>query len=85
MMSKTQTALVVLLTTLAGLFVTTVSLKILPFSAMNNLLIAGWLFPLFTTSVLIAFLRGCTFTAILKWNGGLLLVSLAALLLTASL
>lgn len=85
MMSKTQTMLAVLLIVMVGLLVTTVSLKVLPFSAMNNLLVAGWFFPIFTTSVLIAFLRGCTFAAIMKWCGGGLLFSLAALLLSAPL
>lgn len=84
-MSKTQTTLVVLLTVVAGLLLSAASLKVLPFSEMNNLLVAGWLFPLLTTTVLIVLLRGYSFSGTLKWLGGLLLLSLATLLLSAPL
>ena len=80
MMSKTQTVLVVLMTILAGLLLTVASLQILPFGEMNNLLVSGWLFPLLTTTVLIVLLRGYAFKATLKLLGGLLLVSIAVLL-----
>ncbi len=85
MMSKTQTTLIVCLTILSGLTLATALLKVMPFSDMNNLLIAGFLFPIITSTVLIAVVRGYEFSAMLKWYGGLLLVSLVVLFSTNAL
>ncbi|MFC3052258.1 hypothetical protein [Kordiimonas pumila] len=85
MMSKAQTIIALF----GGLITSTLTaaalLKILPFSEMSNLLIAGFLFPVISTTIIVGVFKGWPFSGMLKCFTGLAGASALVLLFTASL